>query len=201
MASRSVGSSRSSAASVRLQSLAANQGLERRIVVGWSGAVERGGRRVATRPPDLVADAVHHGLTEVGLERAVRAVLEDPDLTQGRDHRFLHQVVGIHQVASPGRQAAVRPPFQGRTRADKDLVQGGLVPGASPFQQLHGAGRSRSSLVTGTPGAAFFAGIGHLLRGFYRDCPCLRSVLPGAVLRRVQEGPACADRTPGRAFS
>ena len=75
--------------------------LERRRTEVFVLRVELGGHRPAADPPDVIADAVQHGLPEVGLQGALAAHLERLQMLKRLQHRFLDNVLGVGEVARP----------------------------------------------------------------------------------------------------
>src|SRR5262245_45827616 len=98
---------------------------------------------MSRRPANLVPDPVHHGLTQVRLERGVHSVLEHVDSLQGVDDGFLDQIVGVCDVARPVRQPSARPPLEERNLAGEDGIEGASISFACSREQLHGAPRRR----------------------------------------------------------
>ena len=97
--------------------------------------VELGGHRPAADPPDVIADAVQHGLPEVGLQGAFTAHLERLQMLKRLQHRFLDNVLRVGEIAGPQGQPATRPAQQRRHAAGEEGVDGRAVAGPGPLEQ------------------------------------------------------------------
>ena len=51
-------------------------------------------------------------MSQVGLQRAVAAVLEAPNPLKCLEERFLHKVLGVGDVTGPSRQATAGPTLE-----------------------------------------------------------------------------------------
>jgi hypothetical protein len=72
---------------------------------------------------NLVADPIPDSLSKVPVQSGGRRWLERVKPAQGSQHRFLHEVVGVGQIARPVRQSSSSPPCESRDIALKECVQ------------------------------------------------------------------------------
>src|SRR5262245_21421178 len=124
---------------VALQRFLADRRLERRRAPIRRVLVEHARCRRPLRAPHFVANTIDDGLPKVGLQRALVARLELIDALDGADDRFLHEIVGVHQVAAPPRQTTARPPAQRRQKAAEQAVQRIGIAALRPLDQIEGS--------------------------------------------------------------
>jgi hypothetical protein len=119
---------------------------------------------------DDVANAVHHRLSEIGLQRTLMPGFEGLEATHRRHDRVLHDVRGVVHAARTGRQPTVRPTAQRRNTPLQQPVKGLRVAPFCELEELDGRFRRqrlfarprRRPEVTGHVKAA---GPGNLLTG------------------------------------
>jgi hypothetical protein len=80
-------------------------------------------------------DPVEHGLTRIGLQRALAPNFEAPDSLKCLEDGFLHEILGFGQIAGPARQPAGGPPAKAGQPARGQQVDGLGVAVAGAFQQ------------------------------------------------------------------
>ena len=130
------------------------QPLQRRFIafeiLGADGRFERRrgfvlelfGQPADLGPPLVVADdvanAVHHRLAKVGLQRALMTGLEDLETPHRGDDRVLHDVRGVVHAASGRRQPAMRPAPQRRYTPLQQAVEGLRVALFCELEKLDG---------------------------------------------------------------
>ena len=124
---------------VPLHLLPSDRLLDRRRPIVGDLRVHRGVLASTSGSAQLVPDAVHQGLPQVGLERALMARLEVLDPLQRSEEGFLNKVLGIGRA--PGSAEAGDPgPICGGARHNERIARRappGRPPGCAP-----GAGRS-----------------------------------------------------------
>jgi len=84
------------------------------------------------RAPDLVSDAMEDRLAQVGLKRTIVLRLEGIEVTDRANEDVLHDVVGVHRVAGPAREAPAGPKAHGLDLPLQKLVQRLLVTVSVP---------------------------------------------------------------------
>ena len=90
---------------------------------------------------DVVEDAVHDGLAQVGLERAFVLDVDAIEPLERLQHRVLYQIVGLGEISCPAGQPAAGPASQRRGVASEESVEGGPIALLCKGDQLHRARR------------------------------------------------------------
>jgi hypothetical protein len=101
-------------------------------------AIEIGGMRLPSFPPQLVPDAIEHRLTEVRLQRTDTARLEGIDPLKRLNQGVLDKIIGIGEIARPLRQAAAGPSLQRFEMSREESFQRLLVTRPGPLDQMKG---------------------------------------------------------------
>jgi hypothetical protein len=93
---------------------------------------------VAGRPPELVANPVQDGLSQIRLQCSAAARLKLPQPLKRLDQCFLDKVVRIGHIAGPSRKPAPGPATQRRVQTGEQMIEGLEVATASQTKQLRG---------------------------------------------------------------
>jgi hypothetical protein len=83
----------------------------------------------------FVANPIRHGLPQIRLQRALMALLELREMSEGRDQDILHEIVGVGDPTCVSGQASARPPLQPREIPRKQPIQRVGVTSLSTFNQ------------------------------------------------------------------
>ena len=124
---------------VSLDRLGADHRFERRGLRGRMLRIQCGDAGAARRTPDVVEDAVHDRLAQVGLERAFVLDVDAIEPLEGLQHRVLHQVVGFGEIARPAWQPAAGPAPQPRQVAGGQHIERLAVARTGTREQFEGA--------------------------------------------------------------
>jgi integrase/recombinase XerD len=99
---------------VPLDRFLSNRPLQRRLSPIRHDVLKWYWRRQPRRPPDLIANAVHHRLSQVGVEGAFPSVLESLYMPKRSEQRILNKVVGFGEVSGPAGKPSARPALERR---------------------------------------------------------------------------------------
>ena len=114
---------------VTLDLFHADRPLERRTCLVDLGPLQLSVRRSSPHAANLVADAVHHRLAEVGLQGPLALGFEHINSVKRLEQGFLDKILRVGEVARPARQPPPGP-----------ALQPGKVPFEEPFERLPVAG-------------------------------------------------------------
>jgi hypothetical protein len=92
-------------------------------------------RTAAREPPMLVADAIPHGLPQVGRERLPTGKIERIWLAERPDNSVLNEVGRVCGSASPEGKPTVRPAPEIREAASDETPEGGGIAGVDAREQ------------------------------------------------------------------
>src|SRR4030095_4786648 len=92
---------------------------------------------MTTDAADLVANEVHHRLSQIRLHRADVPRLEGVEPPKYVEYRFLHQIAGIELAARCGRKLAVGPASQLRQAALEQRLDGSPIAVLRPHHELN----------------------------------------------------------------
>jgi hypothetical protein len=112
---------------IAIERVTTNRLIERRrTVIGGTGR-QLGERWAAALAPQLVANPIQDGLSQVREQGPGATDFEAVDLPKRLEEGFLDKVVGVGEVARPPGQAPAGPPPEGRVMADEQGIDGGSV--------------------------------------------------------------------------
>src|SRR5688572_8621712 len=92
--------------------------------------------RTSRHPPQFVADPVVDGLAQIGLERALAAILEHLDAAERLQQYVLHDVGGVADTACPPREPPAGPAEERVAVAAEQGAQGMIVATARAMEEL-----------------------------------------------------------------
>ena len=94
------------------------------------------------RPPggltNEIADAIHHRLAQVGLQRALIARFKGLEPPQRGNHGFLNEIAGIVHAPGRGRQPTMGPAAKRRDAALQQAIERGAVADLDQLEEVDG---------------------------------------------------------------
>lgn len=120
---------------VSLETLSADESIERRGLVRRDGRIESRHRGSRSRLADLVTNGIRHGATQIILEASLSVGYKLPKVTHRSDEGHLNQIVSVREASRPAGETSMGPATQTWPVANEQAFERVPVPGFRTFNQ------------------------------------------------------------------